>query len=486
MIDPLRRALIGAAVICTLCATPGAAQDSATFSIPQARALANQALLSGNPQLAVEIARGLLHADPKDPDTLLIISAAQAQLGNNQPGFKAARLAYRHAQDPQRKLDAATLAVRHSVQDKRLTLSQIWLRRAALHASGEASQQRIAQEYAAVRAANPWRFRLDTGLRPSDNVNNGSDTTQLTVNGVSTGGALLGSAQALSGVVGSVNIAVGYRLRGDARRRTELGARVFVQRVALSGDARAKLREAQAAGQPAQNARDFASTYVETSLRHSFAIGTRKGDSAAFTAAIGQSWYGGKRQNTSLRGEAQRVWALDARTEFLLSGTASGAHGHNRLADNSRVGLRTAVSRKRQNGDQISLSFGLRHADSDFDNGRFDSATLRLGYGFKKQWGPARIRTSLTVSAAEYPDFITARFEPTGAVVNGVPVVAQVTNVTPRDDRSAHVSLTMFFPDFDYAGFAPEVTLRAGKRGSNVSRFESSQLSVTVGIQSKF
>ena len=46
--------------------------------------------------------------------------------------------------------------------------------------------------------------------------------------------------------------------------------------------------------------------------------------------------------------------------------------------------------------------------------------------------------------------------------------------------------VTLFFEDYDYAGFAPTVRISAGRRSSNFSMFSSSEFSVSLGIRSKF
>ena len=44
----------------------------------------------------------------------------------------------------------------------------------------------------------------------------------------------------------------------------------------------------------------------------------------------------------------------------------------------------------------------------------------------------------------------------------------------------------MLFDQLDYAGFAPMLRLRAGRKSSNDSRYDIRELSVSLGIESKF
>ena len=63
-----------------LAAAP-AAGEAQTLDIPAARALAEQAVLGGNPALARHIALGLLQRDAIDPQALLTLAAADILLG---------------------------------------------------------------------------------------------------------------------------------------------------------------------------------------------------------------------------------------------------------------------------------------------------------------------------------------------------------------------------------------------------------------------
>ena len=55
-----------------------------------------------------------------------------------------------------------------------------------------------------------------------------------------------------------------------------------------------------------------------------------------------------------------------------------------------------------------------------------------------------------------------------------------------RQDQSIYGDISLFFADYDVAGFAPTLQVRTGQRSSNVNRFEISETTITLGIQSKF
>ena len=100
---------------------------------------------------------------------------------------------------------------------------------------------------------------------------------------------------------------------------------------------------------------------------------------------------------------------------------------------------------------------------------RDQTASFRAQYTFAKHLGPARITTGLTYGYTDYNTYL---------LVNPV--------AGGRQDTSLYGDVSLFFSDYDFAGFAPTVQLRTGQRKSNVNRFEISETTLSVGIQSKF
>jgi len=83
--------------------------------------------------------------------------------------------------------------------------------------------------------------------------------------------------------------------------------------------------------------------------------------------------------------------------------------------------------------------------------------------------GPARVSAGVVLGYSDYPDYVALFAVPGG-----------------RQDKSVYANVSLFFPDVDYAGFAPTVQISTGRKFSNVSRFDTRELSVAMGIQSKF
>ncbi len=435
------------------------AEPTATLSLTEARQIAQSALLSGNPGLTQQLANGLLVANPEDSHALLLLSAAEAELKNPTAARQAAAKAYRAGTSKPQKLQAAQMAAQFALIEERPTLSQIWLRRASLQTETDVQSKTIARAYGRVRSVNPWSVNLAFSVRPSDNVNNGADTAIQVIDGAPFIGYLSRDAQALSGTIVSGDVRTTYRLRGTERSRTTLGGRLYVQRVFLSDEA-----------ERLENA-DFDATYAELSLGHTFALGDRRGDLASLRLTRGTYWSADDTNYHLTRLDADRTWALTPNTSFTLG--ASAAHymrpGSDEQDSESFI-LRGRVSHGLDNGDRLGLGLSYQKSNSDTVNRRSEQISARVTYSFSKSWGPAKARASFQITDADYPEYELGFFEVPGG----------------RSDLSAYADLSLFFEDYDYAGFAPTVTFRAGKSSSNVDRFDTQELSVNFGFQSKF
>ncbi len=431
------------------------------LTLPQARQLTVRALKAGRPKLAYTLSQGLLKADPQSSFAHFTLANAQALLGQAKPARKSAARAYRFADSKLHRFEAAELAARLSFADERPTLTQLWLRRAVQNAPNEQVEQQLGRDYGVVRAKNPFSFSIRGGFRPSNNVNGGSNTEVQIIDGLPFTGQLSGSAQALSGTIGTLDTTLRYRLRGSEKSRTEVAARLFVRRTFLTDGAREQAPDVENS--------DYGSTFAEVRLDHTFAVGD-KGNTARIGTGAGQYWFAEDRSYHFVNVNAGHSWRVGERTSLSLD--ASLEH---RISDRADIldstyfvlsgGLRHA----RPNGDKLSFSLGLRETDSDFVNSRNSSAILSANYAFAKQLGPAKISAGLVAGYSDFPDYVSLVAVPGG-----------------RQDRTVYANINFFFPDVDYAGFAPNLRVSAGRKFSNVSRFDTEELSVSLGIQSKF
>ncbi|MCK5885804.1 MAG: hypothetical protein KAG70_04830, partial [Alcanivorax sp.] len=135
--------------------------------------------------------------------------------------------------------------------------------------------------------------------------------------------------------------------------------------------------------------------------------------------------------------------------------------------------------KKLENGDGLSLSLSLRDSDAKALNGTYRSATARATYAFAQSLGPAKVTAGLGLGYSDYP-LIQAGCGGWIGFQCGFPIYSA------RENKSVYGDVTFFFEDYDYAGFAPTLRLRAGRNKSNLSAYSSNEVSFSLGIQSKF
>ncbi|MGB5865762.1 MAG: hypothetical protein WBG95_15855 [Sulfitobacter sp.] len=461
----LKMAALSGAVMLA-CATSPVAQsagaDDLSLTLPEARSLAVRALNDGEPQIAAQVAKGLLQAEPDSSFAHFVLAHAHSELGQTARARSAAAKAYRYADDPAQRFQSADLAAKLAYRQGRPTTAQLWLRRAVQNTDDPQIEQQLGRDYSRLRRENPLSFSLRGAIRPSSNVNNGSDTAVQIIDGIPVTGRLSGSAQALSGTIGTADTSLSYRLRGTAKSRTDISGRLFLQRVALSSGAQSL--------SPTSSNSDFGSTFASVTLSHSFTLGDT-GGSARIAGTAGQFWSGGERFYDFGRVDVSRSWNLDARNSLQLAASVEDRDIVNSdLRDSLVFGLTATMAHVRSTGDRLQFSLNLVESNSDSVNTEFQSASLRATYSFAKQIGPAQISAGFVLGKTDYDSFFAAPiFLPDG-----------------RNDESAFADINLFFPDFDYAGFAPTIAIRAGRKSSNISRFDTRELSVSLGIQSKF
>lgn len=441
--------------------------DSVSLSLPQAREVAAHALKNNQPELALRLSSGLVQANPRDGVGHYMMALAYARLNEPAKGRKAAARAYRFSEPGPDRLSAAQLAARLAYEENRPTLAQIWLRRTAIHARTERDEQLLARDYQALRRQNPLFFSIRTDIRPSNNVNNGADSTLNIINGIPDQGFIPASSQALSGVIASLDTSLGYTLRVTQNSRTTLAGRLYLSRVRLSDGDKARAGVGNS---------DYASGYSELSLAHGFRVGRGgQAGTAGVEVAFGESRYGGRRNFLLARMGGHRKWKLSGSTSLQTNLLAERRYQARVISNNTDIfGVGASLVHRLANGDRLSASMNLRDSDAEFMNGTYRSVSLRTTYSFGKRLGPARVTAGLGLGYSDYP-LVRAGYDPFRIPID-----------VPRNDTSVHGDVTFFFEDLDYAGFAPTLRVRAGRTKSNISAYSSRELSVSLGITSKF
>lgn len=430
------------------------------LSVADVRDLAVQALRDGDFPLAIQLSRALLQVDPEDTVAYFVLSMAHGSLGDATLSRKAAGYAFQYSDNSQDKFRAGQLAAQAAFGENRLSLAQYWLRRAAIHADSDEEKEIIAQDYQTLRRLNPWSVRLGISIRPSNNVNNGSEDALQIIDGVPVTGRLSGAAQALSGVIMTVDLAGRYRFAVSDVSSSFVSFRLYTRQVALSDNSKEQA--------PELSNSDLAQYYVETALSH-----RRQANQGVIggTVAIGQSWNGNDPSYHFLRFSGDRVWSRDGALWYGLGAAVEerfGVDGPRFDATALSLTLRGGI--QRENGDELILTLGLRDTDATFVNDNSQAVSLRSAYEFANAFGPVKLGMALTLGYADYDQYRSGPIVVPGG----------------RQDRSAYADVDLTFVDIDYAGFSPSLRFRIGRTRSNDSRFNTREASVSLGIESKF
>ena len=440
---------------------PPAPEPTTHVTVADARKLALAALAEGRHDLAGQLALTILQRDPEDSFAHLVMATVLMQAGNLAEAAPAAKLAFRHAETPRQTHEAARIAALTAARQERFLPAQVWMRRAVQAAPDAASRNRAIREFKAYRGKAKLRFNLSGSLVPSSNVNNGAADRINVVDGIPLVGLLDPASQALPGMIGTLSGRFSYRLHRDETSETRATGSAQLRRVWLTGEARDKAPEARD--------EDYGSTYAEAGLSHVRALG----DSALLAAhlSFGQLWSAGDHAYDVFGAGARLVLPSEAGVTLTFSAShqrrfndASG------LADVTTEGLGLGLSKALGNGDRLALSLDVSRARSDNGQARSRGRQARLSYDRGKPVGPVSLSGALTLSETTYPDYRILFFEVPGG----------------RVDTRKEAEVTMRFDRIGYGGFVPTLTLSATQTDSNVSRFETEELSVSVGFRSAF
>lgn len=456
------RALLGGALAVLLSGPGPARAEAVELSIPLARGLAEAAIRSGDFALAAQMAQALLAADPEDDFAHYVMAHAARGDARPRAARRSAARAFRYAETDGRRFEAAQMAARGALDAGQFTVAQYWLRRASDVAPTDQARAVAVRDFRAVRQMNPFNFQLRFSVAPSSNVNNGTEDALNVIDGVPVVGLLSPDALALSGTKFSTDFRARYRLHETAERRTELTARVFLRRVALSD-------EAKDLAPMARNG-DYAFNVLEAGLRHDMALGERAGV-LSLSGALGDITYGGDPYLDYARLDVLHVKPVAGRGR-LHYGLGLEARRYDVAPDRpERIAeLSLGYAHALASGDRLSLGLSLRGNDVDSTTLLSRGVTARLGYDFGRAFGPVTLSAGLAASYTDYPDYRVATIRVPGG----------------RQDESIAATLDFAFQDIQHAGFQPVVSLKAERTLSNVSRFETESVSVGFGFRSAF
>lgn len=443
--------------IAGLWAAGTAAQETVSLPIPQAREIARQAILSGDTALAVALADELLASDPDDRAALIVIAAAAARGGASADrGRAAGARAFALSKSPTEKYEAARLTALAASRDGRYTLAAFWLRRALIHAPNEQEVARTTNDAAQIRRLNPWSVNLTFSALPSNNVNGGADSDELSAPGLPTG-TLSADAQALRGVRATFGARIQYRLTESEASRTTVALGFQSSRVRLDDEGRAL----------GLSGRSFATDTVDIALRHVrvLPLGVGSGEVKVGSYDYGRADYFDFRQ-------ISLGWSvpLGERTQLQISALGEKQdYAEEFIGEVNRRAWSTRVSYELENGSTVSGSLAYGTSRADVDNFTYDDWSIRAAYIWGAPIGPVTLGVNAGIRWADYPGY--AIFFP---VEGG------------REDKSLIYGATMEFADLAYAGFSPLLIFNGNATESNVSRFTRDTFTVGLSLKSTF
>lgn len=439
------------------------AQDSVNVPLDQASSIAAQALIAGDPALALQIAEAVLAQLPDDRTALIVVAAAP-QLGDPDRGRAAGARAFAVSQTDAQKYEAARLTALAAANDQRYTLATFWLRRALTVAPNDQERARTLKDARGVTRLNPWSTQLSFSLAPSNNVNGGAEGEDLIIAGQDTGGNISEGGLALAGWRASLGFGTQYRLHQSQTNRTTVGLQLQTARAWITEDTTLP-----------DEAFDTASYTL--SLRHDRAL-----ERGTLTFRAARSLYEYRRLENDERTTqyqnydtwlfgVDRRYPLNDRTVLSLSANREQLSYLNAgIGDIARLGLTGGVSYRLDSSDQISATFTLTDSDGDNFNYTSREQTLSGSYRFDDPIGPISLALGGGLRWSDYPDYR----------------VGFSTIPGGRQDTTVFANANIGFPDVSYAGFTPGLRIDTNRVNSNVSRFERTTFSAGLTISSQF
>ncbi|MDF1729294.1 MAG: surface lipoprotein assembly modifier [Sulfitobacter sp.] len=458
----LARTLVAVAV--GWCSGFAAFSDSLELSPDGLRQAATIALREGDAARAQAYAEALLVRDPDDRNALLIRARALRDQGETGPARADARRAWGLAETEAQKFSAALVTAQILSSEGKRTRAQWWLRRAAQHAPNDRLRAKAKRDFSYVRARNPWSTHLDFVLAPNSNINNGSARDSSTLNYALTElmglgqveFQLPGSAQALSGLEVGAGLRSRYRFAQTETTAHDLKLGLSYRSFVLSDSAKAQA--------PGVSGADYA--YGTLSLGYGIRQLNfdRRGEMAA-DIELGQSWYGGARYASFLRGSVQQRLRTSASRSYRYGAHLERQFGQ-RTVDLDRITLEAGLSEKLARGDLAYVGVSAEVTQSNDRTTEYQEVQLRGGYQLGRPVMGAEVRFGL---GAAWRDYDFSMHAPDG-----------------RQDRQIFADVTATFTEIDYYGFNPSVTLSASRTDSNIGLYDTNRLGLRFGIDSAF
>ena len=436
------------------------AQTKSVVSVQEARQIAQKSLQFGQPKLALDIANQLLIRDPNDQSLKFLKTSALLRLNKTKDARKTALGVFRTSTDQHSKFLAARLIAQSYHQEKALTRSQLWLRRAANFSPDANAKNNTKQQFSKIRAANPWSFNLNFGASPNSNINNGTKSVGETLGGL--GFIFLPSSQPLSGLEYMAQGAAQYRFRVSKRVFGSVGASILAQTYTLSSQAKSLVPTAQGA--------DY--SFVSLAGTYSFTIAPNAQKNkhmgpTIISGQFGRTFYGKTALSNFVALSAEKSYYLSPRNRLNFTTTA---HQQNRIGNRARnsltligsVGLMHQVSAGNTAGIKLT-AFNTDSSSAEIEN---SGASVDLTYKIK------------TENKVFDPDFHLG--------FKNINYQRAFLSSAARRDQNIALEVGFTLKKLSLYGFIPKLTLGITKNLSNSARHKTAAQTARFGFQSEF
>lgn len=443
--------IMSALAICLAVATPGQAQTR-----DEVLPAAIEAFRGGDSQRALALADGLVAANPRDIDALLLKSEILFAMGRSRSARDAATAAYNASNIPGARFASGMRVAEILASEGNYPLSQFWLRRAGNYAQNDAQLQQAVGAYRNVRAANPWRFTFSGGVAPNSNINNGSAETTMEIFGLPF--VLSPTARALSGYTAEAQGKLEYRVFQTQRSQTVVG-------IEAAGRMNWLDAKSQAAA-PTVNGHDYDFYSLALTARHTQIVGD--GIRLEFSGRGGRNWYGGTKLS-----------------DFFGAGTAVTFplfEGRDALTFSARADRSLLVQ-----GGLVPETVATVGAAYAHQLAWGDTVIGRVNYTRTWSAGAAQVYTLPSVGLDyRFSRPIAGAYLEIGGNYGYKTYDFSPFSTTGRQDRilSGHVSAE--FRNLSYMGFSPVVTVEAKRSWSNVPLYSQTSFTGGLSFQSRF
>lgn len=435
----------------------------------QLQTSAEEALIAGDPDTTLTLARQLLQEAPDSYAGHMLLALALSDLGEHNAAAQSARRAYRVATTESDKLQAARLSGTARFDAGQFGRSELWLRRAINHVQTEDEAGRIVIAFREAQAANRLSMRFNASAAPTDNINDGSSTGVICFEGNNNECVLeLDAAEdklPLSGIEFSGSAQFDYRLAQSSKQTTTVSALLFGQAYRLSSEARDLLASSPSENVRGVTASDFATLVAQVSLAQRQTNFSPLGPTRV-AVNFGKFWRGGEAlvtyqdliltQQVPLNPSNSLSFQASVRNQDAISPI---------LADSDIYEVTAAYGTRRPNDDRLRLTFAVKHSAAGSEN-TFDEYRTGIDYTFDQSVFNTRWTYSFELGYRTYEEF--------SLTFDG------------RRDRFATMGADVIFEGVSYFGFSPNMSFEVTRTDSDVVSAISSQVQASFGISSNF